>query len=84
MKENCKMLESVRFGGLIGFVRVCVCVHAYACDVFDSTANVINTLPWEMGVVLIFQITNSLLSSPGLSQLGVSKHLMLNYFVWHK
>lgn len=78
------MLESVRFGGPIGFVHVCVCLHAYACDVFDVTANVINTLPWEMGVVLIFQITNSLLLSPGLSQLGVSKHLMLNYFILHK
>lgn len=84
MKENCKMLESVRFGGLIGFVRVCVCMHACACDIFDSTAKVINTLPWEMGVVLIFQITNSLLLSPGLPQLSVSKHLMLNYFIWHK
>lgn len=56
MRESCKTLESVRFGGLIVFVRVCVCMHAYTCDVFDSTANVINTLPWEMGVVLIFQI----------------------------
>lgn len=84
MKVNGKMLESFRLGGLIGFVHVCVCMHACARDIFYSAANVINTLPWERRVELIFQITNSLLLSPGLSQLGVSKHLMLNYLIWHR
>lgn len=84
MKANGKMLESFRFGGLIGFVHVYVWMHACACDVFYSAANVINTLPWERRVGLIFQITNSLLLSPGLPQLGVSKHLMLNYLIWHR
>lgn len=84
MKANDKMLESFRFGGLIGFVHVYVWMHACARDVFYSAANVINTLPWERRVGLIFQITNSLLLSPGLPQLGVSKHLRLNYLIWHR